>query len=469
MRRPHLFLLVPILLASACTSAEAPGDSAGPSPSASPEGKPSPEPSPSEEQSRKPGKLRVLGHEDFGGAGFNGDVWAYGDHAYVGSYGGKTEPTACPPKGVRVVDISDPLRPEVTASLQTPAGTTAEDVVVRDVRTKHWSGPIAAVGIQACNLDEGSQPQTFRGLQFFDVSRPGSPKEISRWELPPETPGCHEVDFAVRKDRVLAGCAAPFAMNAGLDEAYIVDVFNPRSPKLAFSWALPDNPRTGVGCLPVQVVHNVRFDKAVNKLYVSYWDAGTPILRIRDLSNPRLLGIVEETPLDPDGDNHSVAQIPGGLLMVLHEDFSPALPEAKFGGCGSDFGAWGSLRIYDVNDPSKPKLVSEYRTENMKISEMTTPEIFTAHNAEVVGTHEAVVSWYSDGIRWLDISKPSRPLEIDTWIPPKAADPYNFIPTIPAVWGVYPLPDDDLILATDINSGLWILEAPNLGDPAASK
>ena len=462
MRRLALVLAVSLLVAG-CTSGEEEPEpiGEGPTPSASAPS-PSETPSPEPEETPTPRRLRELGHEDFGDAGFNGDVWALGDYAYVGSYGGKTEDTACPADGVRVVDISDPRKPKMVARLEAPPSTTSEDVVVRSVEWKDFTGDLAAVGIQACDIDEGPQPDTFRGLQFFDVTDPEKPRELSRWSLPSGTPGCHEIDLVSHGARVLAGCAAPFAARSGLDEAYVVDVSDPKEPRVAFSWSLPDVGRGGVGCLAAQVVHNVRFDARGLKLYVSYWDAGTPILDIKDLNTPKLLGRIEPVPVDPDGDNHSVAEIPGDLLIVLHEDFSPALPEAEFGGCGTRFGAWGPARIYDIADPAKPRLVSEITTPHMKIADMQTTEIFTVHNAEVVGRRNAFFSWYSDGVRWVDISDPKRPKEIDAWAPPKARDPHGFLPRAPLIWGVYPVPHSDIVLASDINSGLWVLRAKGL-------
>lgn len=470
MRRVLALLVLAALGLAGCTSADRPSERAAPTSSSPsplqshtpPDGTPTDEPTNEQSQESRGHRLTQVGHEDFGGRGFNGDVWAEGDYAYVGTYGGKTEDTACPRDGVKVVDISNPRSPHLVARLRNPRGTTAEDVVVRRVRTPRWSGTLAAVGIQACNIDEGTQPQTFRGLQFFDVSDPRDPSELSRWRLSAATHGCHEVDVGVAHGRVLAGCASPFAAFHGLDEAYVLDASDPRSPKLAFGWSLPGG-SGGVGCLAATVAHNVRFDTTLQRAFVSYWDGGTAILDIARLEHPELVGVVEPTPRDPDGDNHSVAQIGRDKLIVLHEDFSPALPEARFGGCSDTYGAWGRLRIYDIGDPARPKLLSEFATRDSKIETMTTPEIFTVHNAEVV-RNDGIVSWYSDGVRWLDLTDLRHPREVDAWVPPAADDPHGFIPSVPVVWGVYPLPERDLVLASDINSGLWVLSAPGFGD-----
>jgi hypothetical protein len=464
MRRLVGVLSAGLLLASACTGDD-PSNGTVPDEartSAEATTTPSPEPTPSAPPG--PRRLRVLGHEDFGGRGFNGDVWALGDHAYVGTYGGKTEETDCPQGGVQVVDISEPRAPKMVARLETEPFTTAEDVVARSIDTKDFRGDIAVVGLQACNVDDDPDSGTFRGLQFFDVTQPAAPRELSTWRLPGNPAGCHEVDLIARGERVLAGCAAPFGKEAGIDEAHVIDASDPREPRTLFAWSLDEGPGGGVGCLPAKVVHNIRFGARATRAYLSYWDAGTVILDISDAREPRVAGRIEPVPIDPDGDNHSVAEVSKDTLIVLHEDFSPALPAARFGGCGTRFGAWGPMRIYDIRNPAEPQLLSEFTTDNMKVAEMETPEVFTVHNAEAVNENEAIVSWYSDGVRWVDISNPAKPREIDAWVPPAANDPHGFAPEVPLVWGVYPLPDEDLILATDLNSGLWVLRAPGLGE-----
>jgi hypothetical protein len=463
-------ILVPLiavlmLLVSACTSdGDDPGDEAARAPSVSPTEENTPTATLTPEPAPKQPKLRVLGRHRLGGDGFNADVWGLGDFAYVGNFGGKYEDTDCPADGVKVVDISNPRRPKLVSRLQNPPNTAAEDVVVRHVETKAFTGDVATVGIQACGLREDPHPERFRGLQFFDVTNPRKPRELSRWSQPSEAPGCHEIDMIVVRGRAMAGCAFPLAHQMGGDEIVVVDVSEPRRPKKLFGWSLPVKPNSGLGCLPVSVGHNVRFSNDGERLYVSYWDAGTPILDISKPSRPRLIGIIEKKPRDADGDNHSVAEVPGGLLIVLHEDFSPALPEVNVGGCGTRFGAWGTMRIFSIKEPEKPRFISEFATKNTRRSNMEQPRIYTVHNAEVVGPDQVFLSWYSDGVRWVDIAEPRRPKELASWVPPAGRDPQGFFPNEPIVWGVYPMPDSELVLASDINSGLWVLQAQGLQD-----
>jgi hypothetical protein len=79
--------------------------------------------------------MAVVGQNDLGGRGFNGDVWVHDGVAYVGHWGFIDWATGndrfCPTEpdsGVAVVDVHDPTNPIRIATLQNPGGTSAEDV-----------------------------------------------------------------------------------------------------------------------------------------------------------------------------------------------------------------------------------------------------------------------------------------------------------------------------------------------------
>src|SRR5215208_1360368 len=101
----------------------------------------------------------AVGVNDIGGRGFNADVWVHEQYAYVGSWGfsdyaSGSKQRFCPNDGVAVVDTRDPARPREVATLTSPLGTSAEDVVVETAQYGPLAGrDIAVVGIQVCGGD----------------------------------------------------------------------------------------------------------------------------------------------------------------------------------------------------------------------------------------------------------------------------------------------------------------------------
>ncbi|MDQ3885825.1 MAG: hypothetical protein M3308_02110 [Actinomycetota bacterium] len=403
-------------------------------------------------------RFKLVGHSRLGGGGFNADVWAHRGFAYVGVWG--AGPEACPATGVKVVDYRNPRRPRLVSRLQNPAGTTAEDVVVRRVHTRAFHGDLAVAGIQACD----PETSVLRGLQFFDVTHPRRPRELGRWAAPLPVGGCHEVDLVMRRDGgVLAGCAIPFAEQInGSDEVVLVDASNPRRPHKVGGWALGRDlgldPTQGVGCFAASFAHSVRFFDGGRTVYVSYWDAGTINLRIGNPAAPRFVGRTVITPPDEDGDNHSMTLAKGGRVLVINpEDFSPL-------DCPGDsrFDGWGEVYLYDSTNPRRTSFLGTFSTPNSRSSR--TDGFYSVHNTEVVRGDQAFSSWYSDGIVWWHIGSSGVTRMRGQFVPPAAPDPMGFFPTIPIVWGVYPDRHANLILASDINSGLWILKPLGLGD-----
>jgi hypothetical protein len=273
--------------------------------------------------------FKFVGHSDLGGDIDFGDVWAHGDFAYVGSRCGDQ---ALGGAGVRVVDISHPTHPTVVSTLANGEFTRAEDVVVRHVSTPSFTGDLAVVGIQA-GFGSGHEGEVPTGLRFFDVTDAAYPQLLSEWDLPAGSIGCHEVDLVQRPDGiVLAGCArnlfdqVDFNTGEQIPGAVkFVDASDPSSPQLAKSWEMPVVPFGGLGCLPVEFAHSVRFEDGGNSAYISYWDAGTVHLDIADISAPQIVSNTVIVPPDEDGDNHSMTLANGGRWLVINpEDFSPS-------------------------------------------------------------------------------------------------------------------------------------------------
>lgn len=116
---------------------------------------------------------------------------------------------------------------------------------------------------------------------------------------------------------------------------------------------------------------------------------------------------------------------------------------------------WGGLRIWDIQDLDNPRQVATYHTPNSLAFPAPDGGYYTIHNVEVT-QDLAVASWWSDGVRVIDIRDPAAPKEVASYIPPPAPNPQGVVfPDRTMVWGVALA--GDLVLLSDVNSGLHVL------------
>jgi hypothetical protein len=125
-------------------------------------------------------------------------------------------------------------------------------------------------------------------------------------------------------------------------------------------------------------------------------------------------------------------------------------------------GSWGFLRLWDIRDRTRPVQVGAFATPDAQRFPPRQPNTlgFTAHNPESRG-NRVYVSWYSDGVRVLDIANPAEPKEIGHFVPPFPEgtaiweEPGSGFGPYPQVWGV--AEQDGLLFLSDMQTGLWIV------------
>ncbi|MDP9375483.1 MAG: hypothetical protein M3Q65_24165, partial [Chloroflexota bacterium] len=376
--------------------------------------------------------------------GFNADVWGHKGFAYVGSWGTAANyPARCPATGVRIIDLADPAHPALAGAVAAIPATTQEDVEVASVDTPHFHGDLLVTGVQAC-VRASDAP---RGLDLWDVSDPRAPRHLAFWSSGPAggASGVHELHFFQRDGRAYVAAAVPFSeAREGAGDFRLVDVTDPRNPVQVSEWGAGAD--LGLTPAPGQsfYAHSAWTNDAATMVMLSYWDAGAILLDIADPANPTFVG---RTPYPPgaDGKLHSLWLAHGeSVLLTADEDLNPRN------------GSWGFLRLWDVTNPAAPVEIGRFGTENA-LAPRPGPGDYSIHNPFVVG-RTAFLSWFSDGIRVVDITDPRAPREIAAFVPPPVADPYGVNPTAAMVWGVYVM--GDLVLASDINAGLYVLQAP---------
>ena len=83
----------------------------------------------------------------------------------------------------------------------------------------------------------------------------------------------------------------------------------------------------------------------------------------------------------------------------------------------------------------------------------------------MLGDH-AYSSWYSAGIVALDLSNPLAPVQVGQFIPNTSQRHANSLGAGPAsIWGVAIDPDTGVIYASDMRSGLWIVQPTGAAAP----
>jgi hypothetical protein len=418
-----------------------------------------------QEQAPRTWNTEAVGHLAPPQRGGYGDVWAHKDVAYLGNL---RNGDCRPANGVWAIDIQDPARPRALASFAKFPGSDGEDVWVGSIRTRTFKGDLAAVGLQRCSR----QSQGFAGLALYDVTNPAKPRELGRLATGVVS-GVHEMGVVQRPDgKVLALAAVPYSFNltqGRVGDLRIIDITNPRRPRQVADWDVrSDGPAETRGQLAARrdvFDHSAwPFDKG-NKLFASFWSAGVQFLDIRDPAAPRLIGQTPYRPQDGYRGAHSGWFNADETLFIQNDEAMLAV--------GSGSGAsWTFQRVFDTSSLERPRLLSTFATESAvpgRDGKVATDGVYSVHNAVIDGDR-SYASWYSDGVRVVDLSEPRNPREVAWFVPPPAS-PRQTAATaqsgrrdMPVVWGVFP--HKGVVLASDMNSGLWIFRVTGGADSA---
>jgi hypothetical protein len=423
--------------------------------------------------------MEAVAHVDLAARGFNADVWTHEGYAYVGQWGFGDWATGnsrfCPDdpttRGAAVVDARNPSQAKWVARLVNPVGTSIEDIVVFTARFGPYAGrDIAAAGLQWCG-NSRYDIAAERGLMLWDVTHPESPLQIGYLKTACCTRGVHELEVQHRTDlgRTFVYGSVPTSRYPdpttltgvrdvnGDGDFRLFDITNPAAPIQVSEWAIQDagGPFTGLGCDPdANYGHSAEPSADGKTVFFAYWDSGFVALDVTNPANPVFKGRTVYG-ADEDGDAHSSQYDEGRkLLFTGDEDFGKA--------CGSATEkSFGYMRVYDYSKLDAPKQIGEYRTPHSDGVDDPSAGDFTIHNNYLVGT-TLYTSWYSDGIRVIDVANPRAPREVAYFVPPASVNPIKpsqrgVLTNTTQVWGSVVDEATGLVYASDMNSGLWIL------------
>jgi len=408
-----------------------------------------------------------VGHLDPGG-GFTAGLAVYNQTAYMGTWG---RPEACPNTGVRIIEVSEPTTPELIGTIagaEEFPGTSTDGVWVGAVDTPAFTGDVAVVGVRLCDTSElGRIRGGFRGLAIYDVTDPSAPELLSTYDSGDRTQGVNDVTAAVRPDGTVVVSATVMQSyrhtEGELGDWRLVDITDPAAPAALADWdyrmTLPEDDPAAVD---INLhTHTTTLAPDGLSVWVAVWDAGMVMLDLTDDANPVVAAHVPVVEGE-EGNAHSIGyDAETGVLVRNDEDLEWEAEDED----GTP--SWGGQTIYDASDLDAITQVGEYATELSDLSEgePAGAGYFSAHEV-ILDADLEYLSWYSDGLRIVDLSDPSKPVEIASFVPAPAVDPQQHFrgqgrgTSFAMVWSVKVA--DGLIYLSDLNSGLWIVQLEQL-------
>jgi choice-of-anchor B domain-containing protein len=315
------------------------------------------------------------------------DVSADGDLVFVGRRAG----------GATILSVVDEAMPRILATWTHPSATT--DIVgLRPLNGVLWLA---------------NQSEDEFCLLGLDLSDPTQPSIVSQLWRPPLSRRVHNL-WADGTHLYLSGTGAGGGN-------YVVDVSNPASPvvETIITTGIHDN----------SVVDDILY---IAGGYTGFhlYDVSLPVL-------PEFLSHFDASTPDTTFYAHNAWPIGTTGYVALGEEVAVPVSTGLF--------EQGSMRIVDFNDLANPAQVYRWRSE----SAVADP-LVTIHNIYVVGPF-AYVSYYQDGLKILDISDPTSPVEVAFY------DTFPDTPTelFQGCWGVHPFQGEGRIFLSDRTYGFF--------------
>jgi hypothetical protein len=418
----------------------------------------------------------LVGHLVPGGSGFNSDIAVNGDYVYVGSAG---QGDICPATGVRVIDVSDPAKPEPVAAFADGnefPGTATSSVWVGKVTTRGFHGTLAVVAVQLCNADQtASVSGRFAGLAVYDVGVPSNPVLLSTVHSGDQTGGASDVDLIADGDLLLAAATVPQSYldhPESLGDIRVYDMTRVFDIKELADWDVRrDGPSLLVETLGALVGDESLAGKSASwadpdHLVVAHSAAGLVTVDISDTNRPVYVGststkdmyrllIGPRTSAVPDLDASHGGRLGDSLLVQNDHRLQPTFD------ADGEPASWGRQRLFNLTDPANPRLVATIGSAGRDVDGAVILDgIYSPRVSVRLGDSFQLVTWLSGGVRVIDVKDPSEPREVAYFVPPSRPDPQGWWAApdgtreFPLAWDV--ATDGEFVYLSDVNSGLWI-------------
>jgi len=361
--------------------------------------------------------------------------------------------------GTTVIDVRDAAKPRMVNFLPAAPGTAATHIQAHGdlllALNRAISGtspqitePYAMFKYPMIDYAAPRDPAVPSGLQIFDTSKPGEPRQIGF--LPVEGFGFHRLWYV--GGRYAYGSVH---WDGFTDTIFaVIDLSDPTRPEFGGRWWIPGMHRAA-GEAPTWKSGRVSLHHALiagDLAYGAWRDGGLVVLDVSDKSMPKLICHRNWAPPFPGG-THSPLPLPDRNLLVVGDETTMEDCLQGIQRC------W----IFDVREPANPVSIAtmpvpaeqDYCAKGGK---------FGMHNfhenrpGSLQSSTLVFCAYLNAGLRVWDISDAFQPREAGYFVPPppdRLVDPRQ--KRIINTNDVYVMPDG-LMYVTDANHGLMILQ-----------
>lgn len=344
--------------------------------------------------------LELLGHSNLNGYGNGGQVTVTRRGSDYYAFVGHMKDM-----GTSILNVTNPREPKILAQIPISENTHSHKVRV--------CGELMLVN----NEQLGGYAPFEAGLRIFDISDPSKPEEISFFETGGS--GVHRFwsDCETRRAYIST------EMDGYMEALFmVVDVSDTEKPQELSRWWLPgqwteggEEPNWDPGKESYRHHHPVVLG---DRAYLGYWDAGFIILDISNIRKPRMISRSDYSP--PYGGTFHTAlpvnrEIMGRKWLIVFQE-STALYNME----GKKI-----MWIVDITDETNPVSVATFQVpvEGFNIEKGRFGPHQPYEDVQVRGDL-IYATWFSAGLRVVNIANPYRPVEVGYFIPePEGQEP----------------------------------------------
>ena len=356
--------------------------------------------------------VRRLSRLELPGAG---QVSVAGKYAYVGHITNKER------LGTSILDVSDPRKPRLVSQLQVdePDSHSHKARVVGDLMIVNVEQNMGPAGRKAADGAATQSSYGEGGFKLYDVSNRSAPRLITHCKTFGR--GVHRFDMDERHAYIST------EMEGYVGNILVIyDIRNPARPEEVSRWWMPGQHVAG-GEQPTWVGRRNRLHHALrfgDELWAGCWHGGIAVIDVSDIRKPRTLGSYNYHPPFPE-PSHTFMPVPqriGGrrIAVAIDEEDHAHSAEEMARRRGRPHGC---LWVFDVTDLSRMQPLAIYEVSELDSPwSRAAPGRFGAHQfQEHMDGTLVYCTWFSGGLRIVDVADPLAPQEVGYYIPEPAA------------------------------------------------